>query len=118
MNRSLLATAAAVLLAFAPAALAADTYKITVSAGKTDRPATPIRIPLTLTPEQLKANPLLGGSLRKEGETLKTYTCQVTTPCLLADPARAEGARELNFIAPPMKAGDTLDLELTFDGPP
>jgi hypothetical protein len=112
MKRSLLPTAAAVLLAFAPAAFAADTYEITVRAGKTDRPATPIRVPLTLTAEQLKAEPILTGP---DG---KAVACQVTMPCLLAEPQKAEGARELNFIAPPMKASETLKLMLTLGGRP
>lgn len=102
---------AIVLLAAAPVlgrsssaanAAESDQYEIRVSAGKHDRKQTPVRVPL---PDDSPLGSLQSLTLKTPaGETI---SAQITGPALLAE---RSGQRELFFILPELKAGNTLTL--------
>src|SRR5881275_232312 len=113
-----LAWCAALLPLLLPAAAPAanKTLEITVAAGKTDRVQTPVSVPV-MVPADLAKVPV--ATLR--GPDGKGIPGQLTALGLLADdtPAKAEVRRELHFILPALKAGDTVTFkaEIT-DVPP
>jgi hypothetical protein len=107
---SLLAVAAVVALWPGPARAHSKTMEITVAAGKHDRVQTPVRVPVTLPADLLKVETV---SLRDPAGN--EIIGQFTHPGLLST-AKGEGARELHFILPRLKAGDTLTLKADLGG--
>jgi hypothetical protein len=90
--------------------LAAEIHpEFEVSAGSVDRTGQPVRVPIVL-PNDFKA---ASASVTIAG---KSYPAQVTKPHLLAKPAAPpEGKQnaELVFLAPELKAGQTLQVKAT-----
>jgi hypothetical protein len=111
-----IAWCAALLPLLFPAATPAapKTVEITVAAGKTDRVQTPVSVPLTLP----------DGLAKVQTATLflpdgKVISGQLTAPGLLADDAPAkegEVRRELYFILPALKAGDSVTFKAEVSG--
>lgn len=105
---------AASVLAAVPAWGASKSLQVTVSAGQSDRENVPVKVIVTL-PETLK-NANMATLEDAEGNKL---TGQVTGLGLLA-PATTTAeelvARELHFIVPMLKTGQTLVLTATIDG--
>jgi hypothetical protein len=104
---------AALLSVLVPAAVrAADKeFELTVTAGKTDRTNTPVCLPLSVPKEFAKLERAL---LRKPDG--KVILGQLTAPGLLTEsdaPAEGEVRRDLHFILPALKAGDSLTLKLS-----
>jgi hypothetical protein len=114
--RRVLAAAAVSLLIAGPLSAAEKTYRVTVSAGEHDRQNAPVRVDLAVPAELAKSNTAaLAGEL--DGHKV-SLVGQLTAPGLLSS-ARPEGdllPRELHFIPPPLKAGQTLVLEATVGG--
>lgn len=92
-----------VLLVLVPAVHAAETLKISVFGGTSDRPAGPVTV-LVAAP----AEPALVSVKSADGTVLPG---QLTEPSLAAGPAAA-GKRELHFIAPVVPAGGSLTFEV------
>ena len=91
---------------------ASPTYDVTVTAGAHDRKNVPVRVSLPSVP--LRAEPT---TVILAGPDGKTIPAQLTRPGLLAP----EGSwREIHFILPRLKAGESLRLKATLseDPPP
>lgn len=110
--KQLLATS---LLVFLPAlAVAApQTFDVTVQAGKTDRSNDPVTISLALPAELAK------GPVQLTDSAGKAIPAQLTNPSLLASPGNPQAGqvpREVHFILPSLKAGETARFKLTVGG--
>src|SRR5258708_7150170 len=97
-----------------PASAATTTLEITVAAGKRDRSGTPVRQSLTLPAAfaDLKVVTL------KDDSDKPFAVAQLTGPALLDDgpePAKGEIRRDLHFILPALKAGDSVKLKAILD---
>src|SRR5436305_8203285 len=102
------------LLASWPAAAATTTLEVAVSAGKSDRSGTPVRASVTL-PAPFTAVKVV---TLKDANDKPVAVAQLTGPALLDDgpePDRGEVRRELHFILPSLKAGDSLKLKAVLD---
>jgi hypothetical protein len=97
-----------------PAAAATTTLEIAVAAGKHDRSGAPVRQSLTL-PAALADLKVV--TFKDDGD--KPFAvAQLTGPALLDDapePAKGEVRRELHFILPALKAGDSVKLKAVLD---
>ena len=97
-----------------PASAATTTLNVTVAAGKYDRSGTPVRQSLTLPSAfaDLKVVTL------KDENGKPFAVAQLTEPGLLdegPEPAKGEVRRELHFILPNLKAGDSVKLKAVLD---
>jgi hypothetical protein len=81
----------------------AATLKIAIAGGKYDLAWVPMRVPVTV--------PGLGGMVLRDGSG-KELPCQLTTPGLAE--LVGDKLRELHFVLPQIKAGETLELTATF----
>jgi hypothetical protein len=95
------------------AALAAGkTLELTIEAGKTDRHNTPVCVPLSVAKEFEKDK--LAAVMFPDG---KQVFGQFTAPGLLTEGIAAkkdEVRRDLHFLVPNVKAGDTLHVKVVF----
>jgi hypothetical protein len=109
MNRSRLAAMAMLLLT--GAASAADkTFELTIAAGKADRINDPVCVIVAL-PADIAAK---DGIPTMQDAAGKPVPCQLTGLSLLAPQATSkEALRELHFILPNLKAGDTATFKAT-----
>jgi hypothetical protein len=98
---------AALLAAILPAgARAANDFELTIDAGKTDRTDTPVCVPLSLPKDAAKSVYAL--LIKSDG---KEILAQLTAPGLFTEsvpPAKDQVRRDLHFILPTLKAGETL----------
>ncbi len=97
-----------------PASAATVTLDVTVAAGKHDRSGTPVQQSLTLPAAfaDLKIVTL------KDDKDKPVAVAQLTGPALLDDgpePGKGEVRRELHFILPKLKAGDSVKLKGVLD---
>jgi Family of unknown function (DUF6807) len=101
------------LFAF-PASAATVTLDVTVTAGKHDRSSTPVRQSVIVPAAFADAKVV---TLKDEKD--KPFAiAQLTGPALLdegPEPAKGEVRRELHFILPPLKAGESLKLKGVLD---
>lgn len=87
---------------------------LVLRAGKTDRPAGPVRVAVDLPAAALKA--ATTPTVKLKLATGETIPGQLTKPSLLSDRAKdaPSQARELVFIAPALKADQTLRAQVFF----
>ncbi len=90
-----------------PAAQASENIRFQVSAGAHDRTNTPICVPIEVDSSLKDA-----AFATLTNEAGDTFNGQVTAPSLLATPSSNSGkiARELHFILPEMKAGQSANF--------
>ncbi|MFN4261692.1 MAG: DUF6807 family protein [Gemmataceae bacterium] len=89
---------------------ATKTYELTITGTKEEQRHVPVRVPLAVPPELAAARSV---QVRVDGQTIDG---QLTAPSLLAQPVPTPGdavARELHFILPHIKAGQTLAASAT-----
>ncbi|MHC4407206.1 MAG: DUF6807 family protein, partial [Planctomycetota bacterium] len=91
------------------------TYRLTVGAGKHDRVNTPVRVLLEESQTQANLNPVLLGAAKSATLTDGAgdhLAAQVAQPGLLNEAAERQGlvVRELHFIVPELKKGQSLEL--------
>ena len=111
MNRIRFAALTALLLAGTSSA-ADNAIALTVAAGKHDRVNVPVRVALSLAPEQAKMHPNL---LDSSGKPIPAQLTATSLLGLEAAPRNEQAvARDLNFILPSLKAGETTKLTLSF----
>jgi len=99
----------ALVLLCGPAFASAQILDITVAAGKSERSNEPVRVQIQVPVDMLKKPARLTDS------TGKPLPSQITRPGLLAEklpPWRTFEQRELNFLLPSLKAGETARLKL------
>ncbi len=97
-----------------PASAATTTLNVTVAAGKYDRSGTPVSQSLTLPAAFADLKVV---TLQDQSGKLSAVA-QLTGPGLLDDgpePAKGEVRRELHFILPKLKAGDSLQFKAVLD---
>jgi hypothetical protein len=107
----LLAVLLSVLVPAGARAADKEGFELTVTAGKIDRTNTPVCVPLSLPKEFTK----LERALLKKPDG-KVILGQFTAPGLLTEsdaPPEGEVRRDLHFILPGLKAGDSLTLRVT-----
>jgi len=104
--------ALALMVVTSTTAAESKTIDLTVAAGKFDRVNEPVCVILSLSPEQAGQSPILKDSFGKP------IPAQLTAPGLLASPFVKDVARELHFILPSLKAGESAKLQLSFGPPP
>jgi hypothetical protein len=83
-------------------------FTITVTAGKTDRTNTPVCVPLSVAKDHANLELVL-----LKGPDGRQILAQLTAPGLLTEsitPTRGEVRRDLHFLLPNLKAGDSLTL--------
>ena len=91
---------------------AEEPLQLRVEAGTHDRINTPVTVEITVDPALKDAT---YAELKDENRSVALLG-QVTTPSLLAAPAAAsygKVARELHFVLPDLKAGETADYTVT-----
>ncbi len=98
--------------------MSADCYELTVSAGKHDRVNTPVCVLLEEALQQANLNPVVlekARSVTLTDPAGKPIPAQLTAPGLLGKAAGRQGvvARELHFVLPNLKKGQTLTLTAT-----
>jgi hypothetical protein len=111
MRHCLLIAALLPLVLPAAARAAGMDFEITITAGKNDRTNTPVCVPMSL-PKELAAAELAWHA----GPDGKGPLGQFTSPGLLTEsiaPAKGEVRRDLHFILPALKAGESLTLKGT-----
>jgi hypothetical protein len=111
MNRFLLA-ALTVLSVAGSASAAHKSYDVTVEAGKYDRVDVPVCVRVTVPADLAKAHAHL------KGPDDKVIHTQVTGPGLATPEmkvAPGEVVREVHFVLPSLKAGETLKLRMSID---
>ncbi len=109
--RYCLPTAALLMLLLPAARAVGQGFDIAVSAGQDDRTNTPVCVPLSLSKGQAKAE--LVSLTTPDGKGL---VGQLTAPGLLTEsvePAKGEVRRDLHFILPALKAGESLTLHVS-----
>lgn len=92
-------------------AVDSNRLELAVASGKHDRTHAPVRVLLALPASRAKAR-----SVELRGYHGGTVTAQLTAPGLLAESSRPSGGRvlrELHFVLPGLKAGETLRLRGT-----
>ncbi|HID77933.1 MAG TPA: hypothetical protein EYP56_18290 [Planctomycetaceae bacterium] len=102
------------VLCLGPVSAPGLTYKLTVSAGRHDRHNTPVCVVLCESEVQANLNPVLLGKAR--GVTLtdsrgKRLPAQLTGPGLLEPVPPGVVVRELHFILPELRRGESLELK-------
>lgn len=100
------------LVVLATPLAAQEKVQVTVDAGEHDRQQTPVKLLITV-PEQHAKRTVV--TLTRDGKTL---VGQLTQPGLLTDAGKNELARELHFILPELKKGESATYEVTFADPP
>jgi hypothetical protein len=93
-----------------------NTLELRVNAGTQDRTEVPVRVPLVLPAPLAKPRVLV-----LEGPGGMKLSAQLTMPGLLAPSAPTDGKeveRELHFIVPSIKAGESLTLKLNLAAEP
>jgi hypothetical protein len=111
MNRHLLATLV-VLVTVGGVSAAHKDFEITINSGKHDRVNVPVCVHVTVPADLAKAHAHL------KGPDDKVIFTQVTDPGLAAHDlkvATGEVVREVHFILPSLKPGETLKLRLSVD---
>jgi hypothetical protein len=104
------------LLAPVGAAAASRTFQLTIAADKEDRAVMPLTVWLALPRELADARSVV---LRDAAG--KTLPGQLTGPSLLAAPGKTgadEVGRELHFLLPAVKAGETATFQVTLSTDP
>jgi hypothetical protein len=115
MRRCILFAALLSVLLPAVARATGREFEVTVAAGKTDRAATPVCVPLSLA-KNLAELVELASLQQPDGNKIFG---QLTPPGLLTEsiePAKGEIRRDLHFILPALKAGDSLTLKGSVGG--
>lgn len=106
------------LLLVAPVLAESKTYELTLRAGDYDRVNTPVCVVLKESNVQANLNPVILGnaqSVRVVDAQGKHVPAQLTGPGLLHEPKQPQASvvREVHFILPSLKKGETLKLEAT-----
>jgi Methane oxygenase PmoA len=115
MRRCILFAVLLAILQPAGARAGGKQFEVTVTAGKTDRSNTPVCVPLSL-PKDLAELVELASLQQPDG---KKISGQLVPPGLLTEsikPATGEIRRDLHFILPALKAGDSLTLKVSVGG--
>jgi hypothetical protein len=110
MRRCILLAALLFLLVPAGARAAGKEFEVTVTAGKSDRTNAPVCVPLSMSKDLAKNE--LAVLHTPDG---KVIYGQFTAPGLLTEsvkPGDGEVRRDLHFILPALKAGDSLTLKV------
>jgi hypothetical protein len=110
MKRSFQGTLLAALCFLRSALGASPTYDVTITAGSHDRTNVPVRV--SLPPVSLRDKPTVVNLTDPDG---KNIPAQLTEPGLLAPD---ETWREIHFILPFLKAGQSLRLQATLSTAP
>jgi len=115
MPRSSLVAALLGLFVAVPAFAESKTYSLTIAAGDTDRSNTPIRVQLPLPEALAKAT-----SVVVEDATGQNLPAQLTALGLHARTAQSPtpAVKELHFILPALKAGQTATFKATVSTDP
>lgn len=105
-------SASLVLLFPALAVAAPQTFEVTVEAGKTNRSNDPVTIRMRLPADLAK------GPVQLSDSTGKDVPCQMTGPSLptATEKSALEFGREIHFILPALKIGESSRYKLTVGG--